>query len=92
MLQKGVYPYEYIDSWEKFNETFLTEKDDFCGHLDMEEITDAEYTHAKSVYNNFEINYNYHKVIIMIFMYNVIHGCWLMYLRAFKIRVLKYIN
>ena len=55
MLQKGVYPYEYIDSWEKFNETFLTEKDDFCGHLNVDEITDADYTHAKRVYNSFEI-------------------------------------
>ena len=55
MLQRGVYPYECIDSWEKFNETFLTKKDDFCGHLNMEKITSADYTHAKRVYNNFEI-------------------------------------
>ena len=29
LLQKEVYPYEYIDDWEKFNETSLSEKDDF---------------------------------------------------------------
>ena len=23
LLQKGVYPYEYMDDWEKFNETSL---------------------------------------------------------------------
>ena len=26
LLRKGVYPYEYMDSWEKFNETSLPDK------------------------------------------------------------------
>ena len=26
LLQKGAYPYEYMDDWEKFNETSLSEK------------------------------------------------------------------
>ena len=26
LLRNGVYPYEYIDDWEKFNETLLPEK------------------------------------------------------------------
>ena len=29
LLRKGVYPYEYMDEWEKFNETSLPEKEDF---------------------------------------------------------------
>ena len=29
LLRKGVYPYEYVDDWEKFNETSLPEKEDF---------------------------------------------------------------
>ena len=29
MLQKGIYPYEYIDDWKKFNEASLSEKEDF---------------------------------------------------------------
>ena len=40
-LQKGVYPYEYMDNWEKFNETLL-EKEDCYSHLNMEDITDAD--------------------------------------------------
>ena len=31
MLRKGVYPYEYMDSLEKFNETSLASKKDFYG-------------------------------------------------------------
>ena len=26
LLRKGVYPYEYMDSWERFVETSLTDK------------------------------------------------------------------
>ena len=47
LLQKGVYPYEYMDDWQKFNETFLPEKEDFYSLINMENITDADYTQAK---------------------------------------------
>ena len=36
LLRKGVYPYEYMDEWEKFNETTLPEKEEFYSNLDME--------------------------------------------------------
>ena len=55
MLRKGVSPYEYIDNWEKFNETSSPEKEDFYSHLNMEDITDADYAHAKRVCKYFEI-------------------------------------
>ena len=40
-----------MDGCKKFNETLLTEKEDFCSPLNMENITDADYTHAKGVCN-----------------------------------------
>ena len=46
---KGVYPYEYMDDWEKFTETSLPGKEDFYSHLNMEDITDANYAHTKRV-------------------------------------------
>ena len=49
MLRKGAYPYKYIDYWEKIKETSLPEKEHFCSHLNIEDITGAEYTHAKKV-------------------------------------------
>ena len=55
LLQKGVYPYEYMDDWEKFNEASLVEKKDFHSHLYMKDITDADYAHAKRVCKDFEI-------------------------------------
>ena len=47
---KGGYLYEYIDDLRKLNETSLIGKEDICSHLNMENITDAGYMHAKKVY------------------------------------------
>ena len=38
---------KYLNDWKKLNETSLSQKEDFYSHLNMEDITDAEYTHAK---------------------------------------------
>ena len=43
-----------MDGWEKFSET-LSENEDFYSHLNMEDITDADYWHAKRVFKDFEI-------------------------------------
>ena len=29
LLRKGVYPYEYMDSWQRFDETSLPDKEAF---------------------------------------------------------------
>ena len=55
LLREGVYPYEYMDHWEKFNETSLPEKEDFYSHLNTVDITDADYARAKRVCKDFEI-------------------------------------
>ena len=47
LLRKGVYPYEYMDSWERFNETSMPNKEAFYSNLDMEDINDVDYKHAK---------------------------------------------
>ena len=43
-----------MDNWKKFNET-LSEKEEFYSNLNMEDITDADYMHAKRVCKDFEI-------------------------------------
>ena len=55
LLRKGVNSYEYIDAWEKFNETLLPEKEDFYNHLNINDISDADYKHAKRVCKDFKI-------------------------------------
>ena len=49
LLRKHFSPYEYMGDWEKFIETLLPEKEDFYSHLNMEDITDADYAHTKRV-------------------------------------------
>ena len=44
-----------MDDWEKFSEISLPEKEESYSHLNMEDITDADYVHAKRVCNNFRI-------------------------------------
>ena len=41
--------------WKKFNETSISEKKDFGCQLNMEDITDADYTDAKRVCKDFKI-------------------------------------
>ena len=55
LLRKGVYLHEYIDDWKKLNETLIPKKEDFYSHLNMEDITDADYAQAKRVCKDFEI-------------------------------------
>ena len=64
LLRKAVYPYENMVDWEKFNETSLPEREDFYSHLNMEDITDADYAHTESICKDFEIKYlgEYHNL------------------------------
>ena len=55
LLRKGVYPYEYMGTWEKFNETALPSKKDFYSTLNLEDISDEDHKHAQKVWDVFEI-------------------------------------
>ena len=55
LLRKGLYPYEYMDSWERFNETSLPPKKAFYRELTVEDITDKDYNHAQKVWRVFRI-------------------------------------
>ena len=55
MLRKGVYPYEYMDSWERFNETSLPSKKEFYSNLNMEDIDEIDYRHDNNVFKSFKL-------------------------------------
>ncbi|KAL9965086.1 hypothetical protein ACROYT_G028833 [Oculina patagonica] len=54
MSRKGIYPYDYMDSFDKFNEK-LPKKEDFYSILNDEHISDDDYKHAKNVWKTFKI-------------------------------------
>ena len=55
LLRKGIYPYEYIDSWERFDENKIPPKEAFYSELNLWNITDKDYEHTKKVWEAFEI-------------------------------------
>lgn len=56
MKQKGVYPYDYMDSFDKLDETELPKQEDhFYSTLNNENITDDKYNHAQDVWNKFNL-------------------------------------
>ncbi|XP_068691376.1 uncharacterized protein [Montipora foliosa] len=54
MSQKGVYPYDFMDSFGKFNEK-LPPKEEFYSILNDEHISDDQYKHAQNVWNTFNL-------------------------------------
>ena len=55
LSRKGVYPYEYMDSLERFNDTSLPPKKSFYSELNLEDISNKDYLHAQKVWDVFEI-------------------------------------
>ena len=53
LLRKGICPYEYMDSWERFDETLLSDEKHFYSKLTIENITDRDHKHAKRVFKSF---------------------------------------
>ena len=55
MKQKGIYPYDHMDSFDRFNETKLPVQQYFYSILNNEHISDEQYKHAQNVWNTFNL-------------------------------------
>ena len=55
LLRKGIYPCEYMNSWERFDENVIPPKEAFYSKLNLEGISDAAYEHVKTVCEAFVI-------------------------------------
>ncbi|KAG8265999.1 hypothetical protein J6590_108378 [Homalodisca vitripennis] len=53
VTKKGVYPYDYTDSWDKLNENQLPEKELFFNKMTEEHISEEEFNHAKEIWSRF---------------------------------------
>ena len=49
LICKGIYPYEYMDSWDRFKETSLPSIERFYSNLNMSGVSDEDYEHTCSV-------------------------------------------
>ena len=81
LCKKGIYPYEYMDSWGRFSETRLPDKEKFYSKLNDEHIKDEEYAHAQTVWEAFKCKtlVDYHDLYV-----KRMSPCWRMFLRNFE--------
>ena len=56
LVRKGIHPYEYMSSWDKFAETELPPIEAFYSNLNMSKISNDDNQHAQPVLNEFNIN------------------------------------
>ena len=56
LTRKGVYPYEYVNSWDRFNKTQLLPISVFYSNLNMSLISEEDYQHTQRVWKGFGIH------------------------------------
>ena len=67
LMGKQVYPDDYMDTWEKFEEQQLPTKELFFNKLRDKDITDEDYAHAQEVWRKCgcETMMDYHDLYLM---------------------------
>ena len=67
LLQKGVYPHEYMDSWDRLSETQLPPESEFYSSINDKGISDEDYNHAPAVWREFKISNmgEYHNLYLL---------------------------
>ena len=95
LLRKGIYPYEYIDSLDWFNETQLPPIDKFYSKLTNENIKDTDYTHTQQVWNEFNCKTlgDYHDLYLrtdVVLLADVFQTFWKTCMGSYKLDPLHY--
>ena len=55
LTQKGIYPYDYMNSFENFSEKQLPAKEDFYSKLNDCGVSEEDYNYAKMIWENFNL-------------------------------------
>ena len=55
LTYKGLYPYDYMDDFEKFNDRALPSKEKFYSDLTQEHISDIDYLRAETVWKTMDL-------------------------------------
>ena len=55
LTRKGIYPYEYMLSWDKLEESQLPPIEAFYSNLNMSNVSDDDYQHTQKVWKEFRI-------------------------------------
>ena len=89
LLRKGIFPYEDMDNWRKFDKTTLPPKEDFYSNLNLENMSNEDYAHTQKVWEVFEIKNRgeYHDLYVQ--SDTLLHAD---YMKTLEIRVLINMN
>ena len=82
LMRKGLYPYEYASSCERFNDEQLPPKEAFYSKLSGEGISDDDYKHAHAVWEEFDMKtfkdyhdlYNVSDVLLLADVFENVRG------------------
>ena len=90
LTRKGVYPYEYINSWDPFEETQFPPISAFYSNLNMSSISEEDYQHAQQVWKEFGIHNlgDYHDLYLrtdVVLLANVFEAFRDTYLKHYKL-------
>lgn len=55
LRRKGIYCYDYVNSFERYNDMCLPERNCFFNKMTSEEISEKDYEHAKTIWKEFQI-------------------------------------
>ena len=55
LTRKGIYPYEYVSSWDRFKEVKLPPIESFYSNLNMSNVSEDDYEHTQHVWKEFGI-------------------------------------
>jgi len=55
LTEKGVYPYDYMNAFDGFNDEQLPSKEQFYSRLSEEDITNDDFKKAKQIWKHFDI-------------------------------------
>ena len=55
LTREGVYPYEYMSAWDRFEDTELSPIESFYSSLNMSKISESNYKHAQRVWEEFGV-------------------------------------
>lgn len=56
MRKKGIYPYDYVDSWSKYDECVLPMREHFFNSLTQEHVSNDDYRRAQEVWKIFNVH------------------------------------
>ena len=68
LIRRGVYPYDYMDSFDRFDETELPPQDAFFNKISGDSCSDADYAHALRIWDAFncETLGDYHDIYLQL--------------------------